>query len=179
MAWTTPLTAVANNALTASQWNASVRDNLNETAVAKATAAGRIFVSTGSNALAERVISEHSITTAQTTGSTAYTDLSTVGPQLSVATGTRMLVAFTAQMQNTSANTSVRAGVDISGATSQSPSDSIDLYIDGLPANQQMRNSCVHLYTGLTSGTQNVKMQYKVGGGTGTFSDRTMVIVGL
>jgi hypothetical protein len=28
MAWTTPLTAVANVALTAAQWNASVRDNL-------------------------------------------------------------------------------------------------------------------------------------------------------
>jgi len=29
MPWTTPLTAVANVALTAAQWNASVRDNLN------------------------------------------------------------------------------------------------------------------------------------------------------
>lgn len=56
MAWTTPLTAVSGSILTAAQWNASVRDNLNETAPAKATTADRMFVTTGPNALQQNVI---------------------------------------------------------------------------------------------------------------------------
>ena len=36
MTWTAPMTAVAGAVYTAAQWNTSIRDNLNETAVAKA-----------------------------------------------------------------------------------------------------------------------------------------------
>jgi len=39
MAWFTPLAGVSTATLTAAQWNASVRDNLLETAPAKATSA--------------------------------------------------------------------------------------------------------------------------------------------
>lgn len=51
MAWTTPRTWVANDVLTAAQLNTDVRDNMNETAVAKVTTAEDILVATGANAL--------------------------------------------------------------------------------------------------------------------------------
>ena len=73
MAWTTPLTAVSNTALTAAQWNASVRDNLLMTAPALATTTGRHFVSTGANTIAERAISSNSVSSGSRCGKNAPT----------------------------------------------------------------------------------------------------------
>lgn len=52
MAWSAPATAVANTFLTAAFWNTQVRDNLLETAPAKAAAAGDSFYATAANAIA-------------------------------------------------------------------------------------------------------------------------------
>lgn len=52
MAWTAPATAVANTFLTAAFWNTQVRDNLLETAPAKAAVAGDTFYATAANAIA-------------------------------------------------------------------------------------------------------------------------------
>lgn len=52
MAWTAPGTAVGNTLLTAAFWNTHVRDNMLETAPAKATQAGQIFHATGPNVIA-------------------------------------------------------------------------------------------------------------------------------
>ena len=54
MAWSAPMTAVANSTFTAAQFNQYVRDNLNETAPALATAAGSYFAADGINSIAER-----------------------------------------------------------------------------------------------------------------------------
>ena len=82
MAWTAPRTAVAGATFSAAQFNANVRDNLNETAPAKATAASQLFVSTGPNAIAARVPSTARVDTAESTSSTSYVDLATPGPLL-------------------------------------------------------------------------------------------------
>jgi hypothetical protein len=179
VAWTTPLTAVANSALTAAQWNASVRDNLLETAPAKATTAGRLFVSTGANAIAQREITTATVNTQETTTSTSYVDLATVGPQVTVTTGTRALVMWAAQMKNASSSTSTRAAVDVSGATTIAAADTDDIIIDGLAANNEIRCSMFKLYTTLTAGSNTFKVQYKVGGGTGTFLDRQICVIAL
>lgn len=101
MAWSTPLTAVANASLTAAQWNASVRDNLLETAPAKATTATGYFVATGTNAIAQRVPLSSAIATDQSTTSTGgYANLTTSGPAVTVTTGVAALVCFGAWMTN-------------------------------------------------------------------------------
>lgn len=179
MAWSTPLTAVANSALTAAQWNASVRDNLLETAPAKATVAGRVIVTSASNAIAERQVTQSNIVTSQSTSSTSFTDLTTVGPSVTVTTGTSALVWFAAQMQNSGTNAVTQCAVAISGATTQSPDATTDLYIDGLGAGQAIRASTVHLFTGLTPGSNTFKLQYRVGSGTGTFYDRSIGVLAL
>lgn len=51
MAWTAPRTWTTGEVVTASHMNTHVRDNLLETAPAKATTAGDLFVGTGANAL--------------------------------------------------------------------------------------------------------------------------------
>lgn len=179
MAWTTPLTAVANSALTAAQWNASVRDNLLETAPAKATVAGRLMVTTGANSIAEREITQSNVTTSQTTSSTSFTDLATVGPQVTVTTGTRALVWFSAQMSNSQVNTIVAAAVAVSGATTLAADATKDLYWDGMPAGQAQRASVVELLTGLTAGVNTFTLKYRVGGATGTFYDRSIGVLAL
>lgn len=54
MVWTVPITFANGDPLTAAQLNIYVRDNLMETAVAKATTAGRIFSAIGVNRLGEQ-----------------------------------------------------------------------------------------------------------------------------
>ncbi|MFB4312945.1 hypothetical protein [Actinomadura sp. 21ATH] len=173
------MTAVAGAAYTAAQYNQNTRDNLMETGPAKATAAGRLLVTGGANSLVEREITQQNVATSQTTGSTSFTDLTTVGPVSTAATGPIALVWFAAQMSNSGATAVTQCAVDVSGATTRAPETTADLYIDGLGANQAIRASTVHLFSGLTPGTQSFKLQYRVGSGTGTFYDRSVGVMAL
>ena len=86
------MTAVANSVFTAAQFNQFVRDNLNETAPAKATTAGSHFAGTGLNSIAERLTDTDLVATSQTTISTSYADLATVGPTVTATTGPYAIV---------------------------------------------------------------------------------------
>lgn len=179
MAWTTPLTAVANAALTAAQWNASVRDNLLETAPGISSAAGSIFVSSGTNVIAQRTVSSDTIETVQTTTSTSYTDLATTGPLIvNITTGALALLMYSAYMSNSTTNTSY-VGWDISGSTSVSTSDNTALRFQSGIADQALRSSNVRRLTGLTPGTQTVTLRYRCSGTTSTFANRHIIVMGL
>lgn len=178
MAWTTPLTAVANAALTAAQWNASVRDNLNETAPAKATAAGQLFVSTGVNAIAARVPSSNRVATLETTASLTFVALTTAGPIVTVTTGTTALVFLTAQMSNAGASNSCAMSYDVSGATTISASNAEAVRHRGGGTVDDMRATAISTPT-LTSGSNTFTAKYAVNAGTGSFSERLMVVLPL
>lgn len=176
MTWSTPLTAVSNAALTAAQWNASVRDNLLEVAPAKATTAGYHFVSTGTNAIAERAILTAAVSTSETTTSTTYTDLATAGPSVSLTTGTQALVWIAASLSNSSSSSFSAATTDISGATTAGGGIANAVVNYGTLAN---RFGVCWLATGLTSGVNAFKINYRVNAGTGTFADRSITVMGL
>lgn len=178
MAWSTPLTAVANTTLPAATWNASVRDNLNATAVALASAASQYFVATGVNALAPRTVQGNTIGTSQTTASTSYTNLATVGPQVpTVTTGTIAFVLFTSEVSNSGTNSATSISVAVSGATSIAASDGWRTVLDGVTATNINRVAGFHLFTTLVAGSNTFTMQYKVGSGTGTFAQRELMVV--
>jgi hypothetical protein len=179
MAWTAPLTAVFNTTLTAAQWNTHIRDNSNETMPAKATAAGRWFVSTGANAIAERVISGADVATSQTTTSTSYTDLTTVGPSVTATTGTRALVFFACAMSNSTDNAETWASVTVSGATTIAASDTWAMMMDGIEISNQNAFGMWHYFSTLTAGSNTFKLQYKVGSGTGTFLNRRILVIAM
>lgn len=181
MAWTAPMTAVANTAFTAAQFNTNVRDNLLETAPAKATAASRLIVTSGVNSVVERVPAVANVLTAQTTTSTAFTDLATSGPTVSVTTGSRAIWWIQGTGMNTvSVNAAVAASVDISGATTIASSDDRSIIVDGMPVGQALRNGICHLETGLNAGTNTFKMQYKTWtSGTASWANRSLVVVPL
>lgn len=176
MAWSAPMTAVVGAVLTAAQWNATVRDNLLETSVAKATTAGGYFVSTGVNALAERIAGSGTVATAQTSTSTTYTDLATVGPSFAATTGTQAFVTINCRLHNGTANLLTLAGFAVSGATTVAASDNTAIHQQDGSINNRVRAGVRTLVTGLTAGSNTFTMKYRVSGGTGTFGEREIIV---
>jgi hypothetical protein len=177
MAWSAPMTAVAGATFTAAQFNQYVRDNLNETAPAKATAAGQFFVSTGTNAIAARQLTQSVIATSQTTTATSFTDLATVGPAVTVTTSDRAMVMFASDIDNTATNGASSVSVAVSGASTIAASLAWRLVRDGATSTNVWRIGASHLFTGLTAGSNTFTMKYLVGSGTGTFGNRELIVL--
>lgn len=180
MAWTAPMTAVANTAFTAAQFNTHVRDNLLETSPAKATAGvttGSHLVKSGTNQVAFRTSSSASVNTQQSTTSTSYTNLATNGPAVTVTTGTRALVIFNASITNSSTNSSF-ASVGVTGATSISAVDDYAIrHRDGTGTGGEEQMGRAHFFTTLTAGSNTFTMKYRVIGGTGSFDNREIIVI--
>lgn len=184
MAWTAPMTAVANAIFTASQFNTYVRDNLLETAPAKATTDGSLFVATGANAIAQRTPAMAESTTSGTSNSTSYTATLTGGgtnPSVTVTTGTSALVSLEVFIQAGNASDTNYVAYAISGATTSSPDDKYSVAHGASASGRAIRASAVHLRTGLTAGSNTFTINYKVAGGaaTTTFNHRRITVVPL
>src|SRR5690606_7494615 len=133
MAWSSPMTAVPNTVFTASQYNRFIRDNLMETAVAKATEAGQYFVVNGINSIAARKVDGGFISTGEDSSSDSYGDLSTPGPTVTLETGERAFVMLSAAMEPRSQNNMSGAmSVQVSGATNIAASDQHSVMLDGI-----------------------------------------------
>ncbi len=180
MSWATPLTAVANAALTSAQWNASVRDNLNETAPAKATAAGQIFVATGTNTIAARTIQSNVYGGGGTdsTNSASYIPL-TGGATVTATTGAAALVHQFASLTNDTTGSRSYSSYAISGASTVAASDSWTLLHDVSSGGRTIKAGMVYHHTGLTAGSNTFTQQFKTGANTGTFLSRGLVVVPL
>lgn len=178
MAWTAPMTAVANSTFTAAQFNTHVRDNLNETAPAKATTAGSILAVSGANAIVERTPDSDSVLTSETTTSTSYTDLTTPGPSLTISTGPKAFVAMSALVSNSTGGAQAFMAVEVSGASSFSASDNFSIRYESSNANDLVQCSYASMYSdSLTSGSNVFTCKYKVSSGTGTFINRRLVVI--
>jgi hypothetical protein len=176
MAWSTPLTAVSNTTLTAAQWNASVRDNLLETATAKASASGTYFAGTGLNGIAERTLGIDSIATAETTTSTSAADLATAGPTVSVTSGTKVVAMLNAGMSNNTVGAISSMFVDVTGATTQGVTNNLALRFTASTAAALSQASMAFGYP-VTGGTSQYQAKYSASGGTSTFASRRLTIM--
>lgn len=166
MAWTTPMTAVSNNIFTASQFNTYVRDNLNETMPAKATAAGQYFVSSGSHALAARTPASNTITSADQfiTGDNTWYDMTNCA--VTVTTGTKAVVHMSSYMSQSNANIAVTVSYRVSGATTLTSSDHPNRIVwDGNSNSGGRQGSWGCLYT-LNAGSNTFTMQATSSAGT-------------
>lgn len=179
MAWSTPLTAVANASLTAAQWNASVRDNLLMTAPAQASTAGSLITVSGTNSVVQRTSDAQQQLGGETTTSTTYTGTlsggaGTAGPSITV-TCTRALVSFSCRQSTSVATTNVWTSVAVSGASTIAASDNYATSMDIL--NAQIFHGLTYVEKSLTAGSNTFQMQYRVSGGTGTFATRRLNVV--
>jgi hypothetical protein len=180
MTWSAPPTAVFQQAPPYTWWNTYIRDNLLETAPAKATTAGSFFVATGANAIAERLILQGTNENSSTTTSTTYGDLvAGPGPAVTITTGTQALVWINATLANSASSTSA-ASFDMTGASTIAANNAWNIQQDGGTGTLNRYSSCT-LITGLTSGSNIFTMRYLVSSGatTGTFSRRRIQVLGL
>lgn len=179
MAWTTPMTFVANTPLTAAELNIHLRDNMMETEAAKATSLGGIFVADALNSIVERVGGNETIDVAEDTQSTSYADLDTVGPTVTCVTGSRALYFISCEMSIDTSGVSANMSVAISGATTVAASDTGSLQIDGMgSADKPCRIGLFNFYDDLTPGENTFTAKYKaLSGNWATFSNRSLTVI--
>lgn len=177
MAWSAPMTAVANSTFTAAQFNQFVRDNLNETAPAKATGSSGYFVGNGVNSIAERRAMSAADLTSGTTTATTYGNLtgSGIGPTITVDTGPAALIIVRCSAENSGGGSS-RMAYDISGATSLAAADNRGVGFFGA-AGGNINASDASLVSTLTPGSNTFTARYRVSSGTGTFTSRRILVL--
>lgn len=180
MAWTAPMTFVANQVLTAAQLNTHLRDNLNECPTAKATTSGSYFVGNGPNSVVERSPETARVSAYQTTTSASYDNLvGTVGPTVTVTTGTKALIFIGCLTSNSLSDRMNAMSWRVSGATTRASLDATAARIDGITAGNLVTATSTDLMTDLTPGSNTFTAEYKVGSGTGTFGDRFIAVLPL
>lgn len=167
------MTFSSGSILTAAQLNTHLRDNLLETAPAKATAANQHFVGTGAGAIAARLIDDDIVETSQTTTSTSYANLATTGPEVTSTTGTLALVTCTCELSNSTSAQTSNATFAISGATTTAADDIRRIKNEGTNA---LRMS-VQTLIGVTAGVNVFTMKYRVSANTGTFLARRIHVM--
>lgn len=133
------------------------------------------------NAALTGLLNSAVVATAQATSSTSYVDLATVGPAVTKTIGTsgKALVIVTCFVFNGTAGALNFMGYAVSGATTLAASDDRALILHSQVVNGQGRHSAVHLQTGLTPGSNTFTAKYKVNAGTGTYSNRSLIVVAL
>jgi hypothetical protein len=167
------MTAVAGSVFTAAQFNQSVRDNLNETAPAKASVAGQIFVATGANSIAARTLQAANVDTSETTASASYVALTTAGPAVTVTSADQAIVCLFSLISNSSAGNFASMGYAVSGASTSAAS------INRSIAGDSQQAGGVMLHSGLTPGSNTFTAQYRTAAGTGTFQYRKILVIPL
>lgn len=181
MTWTTLPTYVDGTVLDASKLLA-IRDNINETAAAKATTHCSYFTGNGANSIVERSFASESNTATGTRTLGTYGDLSGgggTGPSVTVATYSSALVFINAQMDNSSTGESW-CSYAVSGASGISALDSWAI-MNEAGAGELIRAGISSFRSDLSgAGLNTFTMQYKVvGGGTGTFDERELIVMPL
>lgn len=184
MAWTAPFTAVAGSVFQAAQFNTYIRDNLNETAPAKATVPGSIFAVTGTNAIAERTpVQSFDNSNVDITSTTfAPPAAGTPGPSVTVTTGVMAIVGVRALVRIPDPIYRVEVSYAISGATTRAASSStaFGYSISGTSSpGLTYRGGVADLVTGLTPGVNTFTMQYNVSAGQGLANGRRIWVLPL
>lgn len=114
--------------------------------------------------------------TSETTSSTTYADLATVGPSLTAsisATGSAM-VTVTATVSNSKNNRYCLMSFAAGGVPA---SDARALSVFLFSAGDTMSLSATYYVTGLTPGSNTFTAKYKASGNTCTFLNRNIIVV--
>lgn len=122
------------------------------------------------------------VATSQTTTSTTYTDLATAGPSATLITGSRALVVVSGQLANGTLSAQAYMGYAVSGATTTSATDATAILTEQSAStngiNQDIKASCASVVT-LNAGSNTFTAKYRVSSGTGTFSNREIIVINL
>lgn len=159
MGWTSPKSWAVGDLLTSSDMNTYVRDNMSFAASA----------------------ASQTILTNEGTTSTSFTDLATVGPTVSIVTGTKALVIIGGGLVNNTASTDCIMGFQVSGASSVTAADTAALHCGpgGAASFFPLQSSYVVAQTGLTPGTNVFTAKYRASADTANFQNRVLSVIPL
>jgi len=144
---------------------------------------GAVTITSTAPAVVSSVISASYIVTSQATTSTSFTDLATVGPTVTLTTGTSVVCHAYARVVPGSAAGSPVISVAVSGATTIAASDSIgangggSTYVSTPNAGYSYNMGASFVFTGLTPGSNTFTLKYRSPAAlTETFADRALVV---
>jgi hypothetical protein len=69
--------------------------------------------------------------------------------------------------------------IAVSGASTVAAADSWAIQFRSTSATNSLGAAVAHIFTGLTAGSNTFTCKYKVSAGTGTFSNRSITVLGL
>lgn len=174
-AWTSPKTFTAD-VLTAEELNVYLRDNILNMCPQKAVNVGSMLVTSATNEISERVPTGSlvSLSESQVGGaSTTFADLATIGPTVTVETGSSAIVFVYCNMYHTAPG-STFMGVAVSGASEIAASDDMAIRMSNSVGE---RVSAPLFMSNLSPGLNTFTAKYRINtAGTGTWSSRRMVV---
>jgi hypothetical protein len=97
-------------------------------------------------------------------------------PSVTLATGTTALITLSGEVWNNTAGNGSVVGVAVSGASTVAATDANGMS-NAITTAVAVSRSLV--LTGLTAGTNTFTLQYRVGGSTGNFRNRSIVVQGV
>lgn len=115
------------------------------------------------------------VNTSESMSTGAYIDLATVGPAVTVETGTTARVTISAALFNSTSQFTFM-GFAISGATTVAATDVQSLELFGV---NLTRSDVSFVVAGLTAGSNTFTAKYRVTGGNGTFQNRIITVEAL
>lgn len=177
MVWHAPTTWTTNQTVTAAQLNAQLRDNMLETAPAKAGTSGaypQIYTVAATNQIEPREVKDNITTNVESTTSTSYDDLGVHGAALTIDTGSFALCFPASRVFNSAGGVSY-ASFDITGTTTSPAADGRGIANQGT---DDIRAASVQLMA-CDPGSNTFTMKYRVSSGTGTFSSRRLCVMAL
>lgn len=199
MAWTSPMTWVAGSVLTAAQLNTHLRDNIMETMPAKATQASQYFVTSAQNRIIARLAVKNTVLNAETSASSDYGDLATVGPSVTVTLGTSAVLFLGCQISMSGSSQTGYASVAVAAANtigdgsvqdnSSNNGDNASNTLEASDSYSVVNNGnntdslCTSLHMSFldtfTPGDYTFTMKYRAVGGTVTFQRRRISVMPL
>ncbi len=163
-----------------------MRDNMLLTPAALFTGSGQIIGSSGANQPVVRTPAAATVLTSQTTSSTSYTDLATVGPQVAATTGAQALASLAVDMTCNVTGHYSAAAIAVSGATTIAGTDANGIRFEPGTTNGVSRNGAVVMFSAATSnaltpGSNTFTIKYRIQAGTdvGTFASRHLTVLPL
>lgn len=122
------------------------------------------------------------VATSQTTTSTSYADLSTVGPAVTVTIGSSGLALVIMEMtasSNVAGNANLNMSFAASGTNTITAGTQGQMKMGSFAGGVGMTHSFERLLTGLTPGSTTFTAKYATTSGTATFSDRFLTVIPL
>ncbi len=133
--------------------------------------------------LAKAALTSAIVETLETTTSTAYTDLATVGPSVTVpvAASGRVLVTIGSLLSNDTAGVASFMTVALSGANVIAAADTVSRLLNfrSASAGQGIRASRQFVISGLAAGSTTFTAKYRAASGTSSFDGRALIVIPL